>query len=271
MDTMEIDRPTTAVAVRSEPSVPAPNGGLLAMLDRIMSDPTVSIDRVNAAFDFYQRARDDQAKRDFMSAFSACQAEMGAVSRDAVNPQTKSKYVTFAALDGALRPIYTRHGFGLSFDTTDSPKPEHIRVVCTLFHSGGHERRYTFDAACDGRGPKGAAMQTVIHAEASGLSYGRRYLEGAIFNIASEDDDGNAASRRPTDRVPDAPVDHDDVRISSERVDELTGLIASTNSNMDRFLKWAKVKALAEIHASDFSRVKAMLLRKAAQKKDAAE
>lgn len=286
-----IDMPSTAVATRHDAPLP---GDLLAGLVKVICDPNIPLERSNAAVGFYQRARDDQAKRNFMAALSACQAEMGPVSRDASNHQTRSKYVTFAALDGALRPIYTANGFSLSFDTTDSQKPEHIRVVCILGHADGYERTYTFDAACDGKGAKGNSVMTAIHAEGSAFSYGRRYLESAIFNIASEDDDGNAASRRrdvggvtpelqspnvthgvhdrrdEPDRVPTQAVDYEAGLIGPGGIQALTALIADTNSNMDRFLRFAGVGGLSEIRTSEFAKLKSMLLTKAAKAAEAA-
>jgi hypothetical protein len=49
---------------------------------------------------------------------------MAPISTNASNPQTRSRYATFACLDGEIRPIYTRNGFGISFNTELTGEPQ---------------------------------------------------------------------------------------------------------------------------------------------------
>ena len=46
----------------------------------------------------------DEAEQAFNEAMTRAQAEMRPVARDANNPQTRSKYASYVALDRALRP-----------------------------------------------------------------------------------------------------------------------------------------------------------------------
>jgi hypothetical protein len=119
---------------------------------------------------------------------------MRPVAADASNPQTKSKYASYAALDSVLRPIYTKHGFGLSFDTGEGAPTGWVRVLCYVTHAGGHARTYHADMPADGKGAKGGDVMTITHAVGAAMSYGMRYLLKMIFNVAvGEDDrDGNA-------------------------------------------------------------------------------
>lgn len=160
----------------------------------------------NAAIDVIERlaalqekavARD--AEQEFNDALNAAQGEIPRVAPDLSNPQTSSRYASYKALDKVLRPIYIRHGFSLSFDETDCPKPDHIRVLCYCSHRGGHTRKYQKDMACDGKGPKGGEVMTKTHAEGAAQSYAMRYLLKGIFNIAvgEDDTDGNIWSQVP--------------------------------------------------------------------------
>lgn len=135
-----------------------------------------------------------QAKGDFNAAMTKAQKAMRPISADANNPQTKSRYASYAKLDKAMRPIYTDNGFGLSFNTADCPTPGWIRVVCNVSHEGGFDKDYHVDMPADGKGAKGGDVMTLTHAVGAGLSYGMRYLLKMIFNVAvGEDDrDGNA-------------------------------------------------------------------------------
>jgi hypothetical protein len=125
---------------------------------------------------------------------AAAQAEMEPIRFDSSNDQTRSRYASYAALDRTVRPIYTRHGFALSFNTADAALPEQARIVCDVCHAGGHTRRYHIDMPVDGKGARGGDVMTKTHAMGSGISYGMRYLLRMIFNLAiDQDDDGNAA------------------------------------------------------------------------------
>lgn len=195
-----------AVAKQVE-QVPAPASSgieIAPLIERIMTDPSIPIDRVEQAFSFYQKVEEDRARKAWMSAFVAACNDIEPVLKDKNNKETKSKFASHPALDAMLRPIYTAHGFAPTFDTTDSPKPDHIRVVMTLIHKDGFERDYHIDMAADGKGPKGGAVMTLTHAAGSAISHAKRYLLIAAFNLQlldkPSDDDGNAAGGTSEDR-----------------------------------------------------------------------
>jgi hypothetical protein len=181
----------------------------------------------------------------------AAQAEMRAIAADANNSQTRSKYATYAKLDSILRPIYTKHGFSVSFDEDDSPKAEHIRVLAYVAHEAGFTRTYRKDMPADGKGAKGGDVMTKTHAAGAAASYGMRYLLKGIFNVAvGEDDaDGNAP-----------PADDD--QITEEQAATVRDLIEETNSDIEKFCQYLKVEAIPDIRQSQFGRVIAMLEKK---------
>ena len=166
----------------------------VAVIERAARDPTVDVDKLDRLLQMREREHARIAERAFNEALAAAQAEMDAVRADADNSQTRSRYASYAALDRAVRPIYTRHGFGLTFDTGDAPGAEQARIVCEVSHIGGHTRRYHLDMPVDGKGARGGDVMTKTHAMGSGITYGRRYLLGMVFNlVTAKDDDGNAA------------------------------------------------------------------------------
>lgn len=143
------------------------------------------------------KLQSDMLERDAEQAFNrslhAAQSEMRRIGVDANNSQTRSKYATYAKIDGALRPVYTKHGFGLSFSTQPTESPDLLRVVCYVSHDAGHTRTYQIDMPSDGKGAKGGDVMTKTHATGAAASYGMRYLLKMIFNVAvgETDDDGN--------------------------------------------------------------------------------
>jgi hypothetical protein len=169
----------------------------LHRIDRADSrDPSIDIDKLDRLLRERENAR--LAEQAFCAALADAQTEMQPVVADCTNPSTgNSRYASYAALDRAVRPIYTRHGFGLSFNTDEAPGLEQARILCDVCHSGGHSRRYRIDMPVDGKGARGGDVMTRTHAMGSGVSYGMRYLLRMIFNLAVDsDDDGNAAGYR---------------------------------------------------------------------------
>lgn len=169
----------------------------LQMIERASKDPKINIDKLQRLLDMRQQEYARIAVVRYHEAMTACQAEMEPIRADCANDQTRSRYASLAAVIAVTRPIYTKHGFWLNFDTADSPKPDHVRVVCKVGHQGGHTEVHHIDMPVDGKGARGGDVMTKTHAMGSGVTYGRRYLYGMVFDLAVErDDDGNAAGRR---------------------------------------------------------------------------
>jgi hypothetical protein len=167
---------------------------------------------------------------------------MGRVSADATNPQTRSKYATYGKLDSILRPIYTTHGFSLSFDEGEAPA-DHVLVLCHVSHRAGHSRTYRKLMPSDGKGAKGGDVMTKTHAAGAAMSYGMRYLLKGIFNVAigEEDRDGNAPRAAAT--------------ISESQAADLEALLQETGADVAAFKRWAKIDSLDQIPAANFAHI----------------
>jgi hypothetical protein len=181
----------------------------VSMFERWAKDPAIDVDKFERFMVMWERERARCAEAEFDTAMNTAQEEMEPVRKDAHNKQTNSRYASFEALDEAVRPIYTRHGFALSFDTGDAPHAEEVRMLCYASHKGGHKRTYKIDLPADGKGAKGGDVMTRTHATVSATSYGQRVLLRMIFNIAvGGDDDGNRASGKV--QQPEAPSKFDE-------------------------------------------------------------
>jgi len=170
------------------------SAALMAAVARAAADPSVDVEKMERLFAMHERMEARQAQQAFADAMKAAQSEMPKIGKDRHNTQTKSDYATLDAINAEITPVYTRHGFSLSFDTADSPLAGHIRIVCHVLHSGGHEKAYTYDSPMDDKGIAGSVNKTPTHARGSAVTYGRRYLTLMIFNLSTGyDDDGNDA------------------------------------------------------------------------------
>lgn len=188
----------TKIEARELAPVTDQNAALLQVIARAASDPAVDIDKMERLLAMQERVMERNAESAFNEAMRAAQGEMRQVSTDANNPQTRSRYATYAAIDAALRQIYTRCGFSISYGTGDAPEG-YVRVIAYVSHVGGHTRQYKADMPADGKGAKGGDVMTKTHAFGAGTSYGMRYLLKMIFNVAigEYDLDGNDPVQRP--------------------------------------------------------------------------
>lgn len=178
-----------------EPTTESAN--IMAVIARAASDPHTDVEKLERLADLYRSIRAEQAAQAFDAAMSDAQSEMRQIATDANNPQTKSRYASYAALDRAIRPIYTKHGFSLGFGTAEGAPPDYVRVRCRVSHRDGHRAVEHVDMPADGKGAKGGDVMTKTHATGAALTYGQRYLLKLIFNIAvGDDDDGNSNGGR---------------------------------------------------------------------------
>jgi hypothetical protein len=181
---------------------------MLDIIDRASRDPSVDIDKLERLIGMKERMEAKAAQAEFDRAMVTAQEAMRAIAPDKENNQTHSRYATYAALDQAVRPIYSAHGFALSFNTGDAPNPNEVRVMCTVSHREGHRQDYKIDMPADGKGARGNDVMTKTHATGAAASYGQRYLLKLIFNLAvgDVDDDGNGADGGDADIEANAPA-----------------------------------------------------------------
>lgn len=246
--------PTQIVEAPAPAPAPAPaseTAAIFQIIERAARDPNVDLDKMERLMAMRERELARSAEQSFNEAMKAAQAEMRTIGADANNSQTKSKYATYAKLDSVLRPIYTKHGFSVSFDEDDSPKPDHIRVLAYVAHEAGFTRTYRKDMPADGKGAKGGDVMTKTHAAGAAASYGMRYLLKGIFNVAvgEEDTDGNAPPEN------DPPITADQAQIIHDLIDE-------TETEIDKFCELVGVEAVCEITQAHFARIAGSLAAK---------
>ena len=115
------------------------------------------------------------------------QAAMSHAAKDSKNPHFKSAYSSLASVIDAVRPHLAANG--LAFVQKLHNSDNSVGVETVLIHESGEE------LSC------GILYIPVTKNDAQGLgscvSYGKRYSLQAALGVASEDDDGNAATKAP--------------------------------------------------------------------------
>ena len=241
--------PQTPATVERAPPI-TEEAALLDVIRRAAADPNVDVEKMERLMAMQERIETRRAATAYDIAMSEVQAAMTPVREDAENPQTKSKYASYLALDRAVRPIYTAHGFSISFDSGDGAPESYVRVLAHVSHKGC-TRTYKADMPADGKGAKGGDVMTKTHATGSAFTYGRRYLLALVFNLAIGelmDDDGNAAGAGE--------------KIDAAQKETLIALIKETKSDTVAFLKYFKVASIDELPLAQFNRAVAALNKK---------
>jgi ERF superfamily len=216
------------------PVTPMRGAGVLSLIERYVRDPSIDVVKLEGMVALQERLMRWEAETAWNTAMAEAQAEMRAVSKDSSNPQTHSRYASYAAIDAVLRPIYSKLGFALSFNTEESRHENWVKIVCEV-SKGGHSRRYQIDMPADGKGARGNEVMTRTHAAGSAVTYGMRYLATMIFNLAMTDDDGNGAGRSGPPPARRPPPPRPNVMLSH---DPETGEIMDQQPTLDPVMRW---------------------------------
>lgn len=236
----------------NEIAIPQSNDPTIAMIqviERAAVNPDVDIDKMERLMNMQERMINRNAEIEFNESMAAVQSEVGFISADLDNSQTRSRYASYNQMNNALRPVYTKHSFALSFNSEPRTEKNMMAVICYVTHKGGHTRKYVIDMPADGKGAKGNDVMTTTHAAGAASSYGMRYLLKMIFNISvgEEDTDGN---------MPQAETI---VYISDEQVNTLHAKITENNVNEKGFYNWMKaelkIKELEKIPVNFYDHV----------------
>lgn len=218
---------------------------LVAVIERAARDPNIDIDKMERLLAMQERIFARTAEAEFNAAMSACQAEMPVIKATFANEQTGSMYAALEEIDRIAKPIYTRHGFGLSFGTTDCPIEGLYRQTCKVSHRAGHSEMRFADLPLDTMGPKGTPNKTAIQGFSSSMTYGQRIITRLVFNIVIGDDtDGNG----PT--------------LSKEQIDQIEKRMKDVGTNKEQFLEFWRVKSLNKMPSFNFPVIMDMLERK---------
>src|SRR5688572_15237580 len=118
---------TQAVTQReNESQLPSELAMYAQVIKDAARDPNVDVVKLEKLLDMQERIMTRNAELAFNEAMTKAQSEITRIAADAMNPQTRSRYASYKALDKVLRPIYTSNGFALSFGTGDRPLAEHV-------------------------------------------------------------------------------------------------------------------------------------------------
>lgn len=124
------------------------------------------------------------------------QAEIKGAVKDATNPHFKSRYADLTSVIEACKAALNKHG--ITFLQPVRSGETGVVVETVLLHTSGEWISDELELPVSKNDAQGVG---------SAITYGRRYGLQSMVGIPAEDDDGNAASKSPADRVLARPTD----------------------------------------------------------------
>jgi hypothetical protein len=231
---------------------------IMAMIERMSTDPSISIERVEQAFAFYEKVQASQARKAFDAAMAAAKSELPVILKNrnvSYGEGTKKTQYDHEDLGGiakAIDPILAKFGLSYRFRTSSNVN-EPVVVTCIIAHEQGYYEETTLSAGRDDSGGKNA-----IQAIGSSVTYLQRYtLKAALGLAAAKDDDAKKVTATPDELA----------TLSQEQVEQFEKLIAKTGANRAAFLKIAQAETVSDILAKDFEGLTKVLRAKEANTK----
>lgn len=243
---MSAVKKTAEIVPVTPASTPATEAAtIMAMIERLATNPEIPVERTEQLFALYQRVQADAARKSFDAAFAAMQPELPIIGKagdmKGKDGGSRGKYARWEDVVEAIVPVLAKHGFALSF----RPRVEPGVVIMTtiLSHREGHrEVSDPYPVPFDHSGGKNDAQ-----AIGSATSYGKRYTALAMLNIASRGEDDDARKTGIGELIDD------------EQALALRRLIEDAHADTAKLLEVAKAERIEDIRAADFPKIKAIL------------
>jgi len=173
--------------------------------------------------------------KELYTALSLAQGKVDNAKKLSKNPHFKSNYADLATIWDVIREPFTSEGLSILQLPFEAPVGA-IGLMTILCHKSGQSIGEKFFL-----GLKDASNPQQV---GSALTYAKRYALLGLAGIASEDDDGNAATGRP---VPAAgPVDY-----TSTIAEAMTKLEASTDEEARQLYNTVYNSAIQETAKAD--------------------
>src|SRR5688500_7163370 len=95
-------------------------------------------DQLGKLMDLQERWERNLALKAYAESLNAVQRELPAIIKDAVNPHNRSRYAKLETIQNVAKPIYTSHGFSISWSEGPPQREGWQHVILKVRHAGGH-------------------------------------------------------------------------------------------------------------------------------------
>lgn len=159
------------------------------------------------------------------SAFVKAKREFGPALKQSLNPHLKNKYADLGACLEAVDDALLNNGIALFQETFEDASG--VTVETVLLHESGESIRF------------GKLRVPAVKQDAQGygsaLTYARRYSLITACGIAPEDDDGNAAAKKPEPTKP--------ALCNTEQIKQMIDLAEDVKADLTGLFDWLSKKS----------------------------
>lgn len=227
---------------------------MLAMIERVVLNPEVPIERMMQLLDMKERLDGAQSRKAFDFAISLAKAE--------IPPIIKGREVDYTPKNGGQRVNYRHEDlagiakvidpilgkYGLSYRYRTKQEGDRIAVTCVLSHRDGYSEETTLVGGRDESGNKNN-----FQAVGSAVTYLQRYtLKAALGLAASHDDDSKGADKEISG-------------LTDEQFNTLFNLMQEAGAD-EKFLRIYGIENLRELPPTMFGAARNVLEQKIAAK-----
>ena len=184
-----------------------------------------------------------------IAALASALPKLEGAKKNANNPHFKSKYADLGSVIDALEPIKDH---GLWFIQISKERDNGACFETVIIHGPSNSQM-----------SMGETFVPADRANAQGFgsaqTYARRYGLLSAFGLATEDDDGNAASQAPTKPAQQRQQSKPAEALSDAQWMIISDLIGQTNTDAKAFCDHYKIKSVKELPTSAFETARKQL------------
>jgi hypothetical protein len=178
---------------------------------------------------------------ELVTALAKAQGAIENASKSSLNPHFKSSYADLASIREAIREPLAENGLSIVQGLRTGQGALEVETI--LFHNSGQSIRETLTVPLGRPDPQSMG---------SAATYGRRYALMALLGLASEDDDGNAATASANGKSAPGAIGP----ISPAQAEEIKMDIIHSGADLARFLKTFGISRIEEMPAGRFAEAK---------------
>lgn len=210
---------------------------MLALVERVLLTPDLPLERISAVMDLRDREEAKEAERAFNRDFADAMADMPDIPKSGYNSHLKRHYSTLDDLIRTARPVLTRHGMHLNWDTGES-EDGRLWAIAYVRHRLGHMIK---SSPRHGTRDSGKSMNA-LQGGGSTETYLKRYTGFSVLGLSSgEEKDNDGATPDPC--------------ISPEQVSQVRNTLEKIDLGEGVILDAERIQSLEDMPAAKFEHV----------------
>lgn len=241
-------QPVTVDSVKDR----SPEPNLEQFIMRAASDASFDVSKLERLIALQERSQAAQRRERFYDALALAQAEMPQLDQngciDYGAGKGKINYARIEDIDAQIRPIYSRAGFSVSWNSKPVMEGKMLWVEGT-FSCHGHNETREMTGPVDNSGGK-----QPIQAVASTVAYLKRHVLKMFFNLIERGKDLDGAKVR--DLLP----------ITQTQADDINTRLNDCGADVARFKKLFAIEKLADLKAGQLKEVYVQIEKKEREK-----